>query len=110
MLGAATKQMMGINAWVLEEDELNLSFSQFPEKFFSNDGGSGWKIKDLKFHLDWNWLMKAVEFIENNCAYVTIKGCLVTITSEYDVSRPTKIEAVFTAVSDFAKQFNSKAL
>ena len=51
--------------YMLKEDELNLSFALFDEKIFSNDGGgSGWLIKDLKFHSDWNWIMEVVEAIE----------------------------------------------
>ena len=26
---------------------------------------NGWRYEDLKFHSDWNWLMKVVEKIEN---------------------------------------------
>jgi hypothetical protein len=128
MLGAYTKQMMGVNAWVLEEDELNLSFDLFDKKIFSNDEGSGWKIKDLKFHLDWNWLMESVEFIEkqkirdNQYTYtskynviIDSYGCIIR-TSGYhqkkviDITNSNKKEAVFIAVSDFAKKFNNKEL
>jgi hypothetical protein len=124
MLGAATKQMMGVNAWVLEEDELNLSFDIFNEKLFSNNGGSGWKIKDLQFHSDWNWLMESVEFIEK-LGYESILGgseyyypykdmrhnqtFFKDDTTIYHESKDKK-EAVFIAVSDFAKLYNEKKL
>jgi hypothetical protein len=66
--------------------------------------------KELKFHSDWNWLMEAVEFIEKKYAWVNIKGCLVDISKDYSASAPSKKEAVFIAVSDFAKQLNNKEL
>ena len=129
MLGAYTKQMMGVNAWVLEEDELNLSFDLFDEKLFSNNGGSGWLIKDLKFHKDWNWLMEAVEFIEklqfddyymeffwlngiNVSLYQKGKhtGAILWETHGRFKNVETKKEAVFIAVSDFAKKFNNKEI
>jgi|LakMenEpi03Aug12_release.lakeMendotaPanAssembly.Ray.scaffolds.fasta_scaffold88259_6 hypothetical protein len=74
--------------------------------------------KDLKFHSDWNWLMEAVEFIEkqryeviffNHYNWVEHGRCcirdyknseLIYISSDY------KKEAVFIAVSDFAKLFS----
>lgn len=64
-------------------------------------------MDDLKFHSDWNWLMEAVEFIEKTSAWVTIRGRLTTISLDTNVSAPTKKEAVFIAVSDFAKMYNN---
>lgn len=121
MLGATTKQMMGVNAWVLEENELNLSFDMFNINLFSNDGGSVWLIKDLKFHSDWNWLMEAVEFIEK-LGYESLLGGSEYYYPEKDMryiqhfikdditiyhESKDKKEAVFIAVSDFAKYWNS---
>lgn len=85
----------------------------------------------LKFHSDWNWLMEAVEFIENklklgtvisnmgfgiNNQYININRG-VSIVDE-TIDNPSKImgksstkkEAVFIAVSDFAKLYNNKEL
>jgi hypothetical protein len=78
--------------------------------------------KDLKFHSDWNWLMEAVEFIENlENYYVQIeeKSCYIYDISKFDNSQTnafiikdgkTKKESVFIAVSDFAKLYNNKEL
>lgn len=85
----------------------------------------------LKFHSNWNWLMEAVEFIENklklgtvisnmgfgiNNQYININRG-VSIVDE-TIDNPSKImgksstkkEAVFIAVSDFAKLYNNKEL
>jgi len=125
MLGAYTKSMMGANAWVLNEDELNLSFDIFDEKIFSNNGGSGWKIKDLKFNSDWNWLMESIRFIEDlnnkspNGIFVKINtgGCFIhpiNDTSNYIAqvyqAGKTKKETVFIAISDFANLYNNNKL
>lgn len=52
-----------VQGFMLKPGELNLSFDIFDEKIFSNNGSSGWKIKDLKFHSDWYWIIKVVEAI-----------------------------------------------
>ena len=69
------------------------------------------------YHLDWNWLMEAVEFIEKNnytfiiedkhCYYYHYKQFLRESKSGIGKS---KKEAVFIAVSDFAKLYNDKTL
>lgn len=91
----------------------------------------------LKFHSDWNWLMEAVEFIENKGFPFCVSWNEVTInnleaflkqkeTDEYKILQPetiihiyepednleilSKKEAVFIAVSDFAKLYNNKEL
>jgi len=87
--------------------------------------------KDLKFHSDWNWLMEAVEFIEEKLKLKTVISNMgFGINNQYininrDVSiidetidNPSKImgkssnkkEAIFLAVSDFAKLYNNKEL
>jgi hypothetical protein len=76
----------------------------------------------LPFHSDWGSLMKSVEFIEElNNYFVQIeeKSCYVYDISKFDDSQTnafiikdgeTKREAVFIAVSDFAKLYNDKKL
>ena len=91
----------------------------------------------LIFQLDWNWLMQAVEFIESkmlysikinssptissrwlshtiqiqNANFVDIASNTFIIKYQSDYSQgQTKIEAVFIAVSDFAKLYNDKKL
>jgi hypothetical protein len=80
--------------------------------------------KGLPFHRDWNWLMEAVEFIEKSNKYkviigpndwCTIKTQFLHIKRDFvdviDVcSSTTKKEAIFLAVSDFAKKFNNNKL
>lgn len=119
MLGAYTKDMMSAcGLGPMEEDELNLSFDIFNEKLFSNNGGSGWLIKDLKFHSDWNWLMEAVEFIKKTCGVSMVQGpakkptCVIHLGNLRALSGQSNTleEAVFTAVSDFAKLYNEKKL
>jgi hypothetical protein len=75
---------------------------------------------NLKFHSDWNWLMEAVEFVDKlNNYFIQIeeKSCYVYDISKFDNSQSmalmikdgkTKKEAVFIAVSDFAKLYNDK--
>lgn len=68
--------------------------------------------KELKFHSDWNWLMEAVEFIESKGYEIGIFANRVEIITTieenrvYETGGKTKKEAVFIAVSDFARQFN----
>jgi hypothetical protein len=85
--------------------------------------------KELLFHSDWNWLMDAVEFIESLgynieiCSYHgndTLHYCSVHKTLDKDINdiesiiKPiesdNKKEAVFIAVSYFAKLYNEKKL
>jgi hypothetical protein len=71
--------------------------------------------ENLKFDSDWNWLMKAIDFIENIYTYrvkVESKSCILfnknsdNICSFY--SSVSKKEAAFITVSDFAKLYNEK--
>ena len=67
----------------MENDEVNLSFDIFDETLFSNNGGSTWKIKDLKFHSDWNWIMKVVEKIQKtNLVVIINKYCRIHETTK----------------------------
>jgi hypothetical protein len=64
------------------------------------------------FHSDWNWLMEAVEFIESKGYEIGIFANRVEIITTIEEERlfkaggKTKKEAVFIAVSDFAKNHN----
>jgi hypothetical protein len=81
-----------------------------------------WSVENLKFHSDWNWLMEAVEFIQkelikNNdefCIefYKGLPGESMTFVSyaEQNVESKSSKEAVFIAVSDFAKLYNERKL
>lgn len=80
---------------------------------------------DLAFHLDWNWLMEAKRFAERKGLDISIRGHEVMVYSPFrkfyhirlvepkldaDVDDSSIIEAVFIAVSDFAKLYNNKEL
>lgn len=62
-------------------------------------------FNSLKYHSSWDWLIPAVEKIEHTM-YVNIKGCHVTISSIVNVSKSTKIEAVWIAAVAFIKWYN----
>lgn len=81
----------------------------------------------LSFHCSWGWLMEAVEFIEKQQYNVEIRlnDCHVQsndgeysessnymINCSYDkvTTASSKKEAVFIAISDFAKLYNEKTL
>jgi len=93
------------------------------EKEFAENVNSVFlSVSELKFHKDWNWLHEAVEFIEKlNNYFIQIeeKSCYVYDISKFDNSQAnafiikdgkTKKEAVFIAVSDFAKLYNEKKI
>jgi len=78
----------------------------------------------MKFHSDWNWLMEAVEFIEK-LGYESLLGGSEYYYPEKDMryiqhfikedeviyhESKNKIEAVFIAVSDFAKLYNENKI
>jgi hypothetical protein len=83
-------------------------------------------LNDLSFDSDWNWLIEAVEFIEklkmevsiiqNECSIIDIEKAekeenpfmIESVTKCFD--GVDKKEAVFIAVSDFAKLYNEKKL
>lgn len=77
---------------------------------------------ELDFHYDWNWLMKAVEFIENlhkgnaygveiganHCEIFTYTQFALAHDIDVEIyhKKKSKIEAVFYVVSDFAKTYS----
>jgi hypothetical protein len=98
--------------------------------------GACWVSGNFEFHSDYNWLMEAVKFIESKKHTVHISGNEICIDSNILSERNvinggtmnshnekyyptlisitednlTKIEAVFIAVSSFAKLYNEKKL
>ncbi len=71
----------------------------------------------LDFNKNWNSLMVAIKFIEKQFYFVDILGCNIctikgikgkTKNPHVSVASDDKQEAVFTAVSDFAKIYNNK--
>jgi hypothetical protein len=82
-----------------------------------NPTGETWQ--ECLYHSDWNWLMEAVGFIENlNVEYsveiiratCVIRHFSTIFSAQYFKKERDKKEAVFIAVSDFAKLYNNKEL
>jgi len=113
------KQIALMLGWHQNPNKFN--FWVGDDKLVSKD--SFVETRDLTFHSDWNWLMEAVEFIEslNNGSCYSIKivnnKCEIFINTQYALAYDKhlsvfqkldcKKEAVFIAVSDFAKYWNS---
>ena len=79
-------------------------------------GGDSSYVKDLKYHLDWNWLMQVVEKIESilpDDSIITIeyKNCFIPVLDDEEPftiegGGKTKIEAVYNACLEFIKWYN----
>ena len=75
-------------------------------------------VERLCFHLDWNWLMIAVEFIKKTSGIAMVDGPFKKPTFVIHLSNLRAVsgqantlkEAVFIAVSDFAKLYNEQKL
>ena len=85
------------------------------EKEFAENVNSVFlSVSELKFHKDWRWLMEAVEFIEkvynNQPIYFGHNNCVIFSPKTIKSKGNDKKEAVFIAVSDFAKLYNEKKL
>jgi len=82
---------------------------------------NGWITLEV-FYSDWNWLIEASEFIEEQriAVYIHSNHCIIqsigtkennfTPITYCDTYGTDKKEAVFIAVSDFAKLYNEKKL
>jgi hypothetical protein len=81
----------------------NLNDDSFPE--YIDTVGNFYPLKELKFHSDWNWLMESIKKI---LSIVLENDDMETYNIIID--QMPDIEAVFIAVSDFAKKFNNKEL
>lgn len=98
-----------------DKDTLRFIFEKELWSFITLRCGKRHHEEQLCFHSDWNWLMEAVEFIENKGYRVAIQDtcCQVVDNDAFyneEVEASTKKEAVFIAVSDFAKLYNEKKL
>jgi len=96
-----------------------------PSFYHERMEGESWYVYP-NYDSDWNWLMEAVEFIEKQKMEVSIiqNECSIIDTEKAEQEEnpfmiepvakcydgETKKEAVFIAVSDFAKKFNNKEL
>jgi hypothetical protein len=86
------------------------------------DGDKTIIYNKVLFHSDWNWLMEAVEFIENldlndiftmpEFNYHVGKMTLFRVNKDVLKKMPitSKKESIFISVSDFAKLYNKKEL
>jgi hypothetical protein len=114
---------------LISEDEFNMLGEH---SYTGENSKTDWGIIEyLSYHRDWNWLMEAVEFIENklkletvisnmgfgsNNQYININRGVSIVDETIDnpskimAKSSTKKEAVFIAVSDFAKLYNNKEL
>lgn len=75
-------------------------------------------VKDLKYHLDWNWLMEVVEKIESLGYKVYIlkwensQYCSIYLNGKKIAGNETntKIEAVYNACLEFIKWYNENKI
>jgi len=100
--------------YLIPDGELNLSFDLFDKKVFSNDGGSGWKIEELKFHSSWDWLMQVVEKIESMlpdgfCVFIQHSDCFIE-HPDIGISGKSsdKQESTWQACVEFIEWYNEK--
>lgn len=63
------------------------------------------KSDEIKFHSDWNWIMEAIQFLQD---HFESKERSWTTIERYPLY--TDIETVFIIVSDFAKHYNEGKL
>ena len=75
-------------------------------------------VKDLKYHLDWNWLMEVVEKIESLKFSVLIgkNNCVIEQTFGKEslnlglIKGKDKIEAVYNACVTFIEWYNENKI
>lgn len=88
----------------------------FPSGYFYKE--NYYHYEDLQFHSDWNWLMEAVEFVKKTSGISMVQGpvkkptCVIHLGDLKALSGQSNTlkEAVFIAVSDFAKLYNERKL
>ena len=92
---------------------------EFPQFGYINSMGD-WKDtffdNQLKFHSDWNWLMRVVEKIESLGYTVTIAGVMCKVTKVLDLEnsivsyvlgdKSRKLELIYTTMVEFVKWHN----
>lgn len=113
--------------YIPEPDDMWFAVDKQPSLQNPN-GGSMWKLHELKFHSDWNWIHKVIEAIENNYFDVEINdsGCIIrcwedsvpldylTMLGKYKTISVlggkhfimTKQEAVIQAINQFLIWYN----
>ena len=117
------KQIALMLGWKCLSPKTKYSYWTYPlEKSFVYKLGCPVHYKNFMFHSDWNWLMEAVDFIES--IEVDDFGYIVEMSppssriylakNNFSIisigPKSSRKEAVFIAVSDFAKLYNNKEL
>ena len=87
---------------------------RFPEPVMSKyDVSVGLYASALHFDSDWNWLMKAVEWIEQKGYNVDHLRHIVTVSTSFyeetlvEVSAGTRMEAMYSAIYQFSQYLKS---
>ena len=105
--GIKEKNFWNQESYRLEQFE-RLSWSNVIQDNFENPH---FTLSELQFHSDWNWLMEAVEFIEkiynNQPIYFGHNDCVIFSPKTIKSKGKDKKEAIFIAISDFAKLYNN---
>ena len=110
------KQIALMLGWECQSTKTKYSYWKLPnnERYFC-DYEFPKHDKNFIFHSNWNWLMEAVEFIQQK--YSTIISHNHCEIHMYDngkrpinIGSNTTMFATFIAVSDFAKLYNNKEL
>lgn len=115
MLGLKPLKRPYLGAYQTTNDTYNSNF------YYDRMEGESWYVYP-EYDSDWNWLHEAIEFIEKQkiVVYIHSNRCLIQSTGNRENEfKPTtyvefygtdKKEAVFIAVSDFAKLKNEGKL
>jgi len=92
----------------------------WPKNQTDTELSSAWMIGNFKFHKSWDWLMLAIEWIEDrgfstiiSNEYSQIHGPIVennqsTYAADYLVSNKSKLENTYEVVYYFAMWWNQK--
>jgi hypothetical protein len=89
---------------VKTEERLNRINPEYVPVLMKKNEEPFWK-SSLEWHSDWNWLMEAIQFLQN---HFESKERSWTSIERYPLY--TDIETVFVLVSDFAKHYNEGKL
>jgi hypothetical protein len=104
----------------MEDNKLLAEFmglveSIIPNQYWTEKSSEGFgmgKLKELKYHTDWNWLMQVVEKIESLGVVVEIREnvCYIETTTidYYSELEETKIQATYIACVRFVKWYNEQ--
>jgi hypothetical protein len=86
--------------YVSEWDDMWFDSIKYPN-FQNSDGSSMWKLQDLKFHSDWNWIIEIIEAIENI-------GYATRIDHNYSISNYGCDRCEIDTVDNALTEYNEK--